>query len=324
MNNNPKHREAGITGGIATKQKWDKIKEEYLKTNPSKCLNCKTTLLYKHRNNKFCSKSCSVSVSNKERFISNEQKRKTSNTLILNKIDKYLNTPNKCKVCNLILDYENRNDKICSSNCYNTLVHENKNKISSYTISDKVISYRIYVKETNRKKYENDIKHCTVCSRILPYELRHNKACSDECKKIKRKEVSRIGGLIGGKVSAKVQSENRRSKNEKLFAEKCINHFNKVLVNEPMFNGWDADVIIDDIKVAVLWNGKWHYEKITEKHSVKQVQNRDKIKIKEIKKLGYTPYVIKDMGKFSKEKVEMEFNKFLKWACSSVVRAENS
>ena len=39
-----------------------------------------------------------------------------------------------------------------------------------------------------------------------------------------------------------------------------------------------------------------------------QVQNRDRIKIKEIEKYGYKPYVIKDMGRFSKEKVEMEFN----------------
>jgi hypothetical protein len=30
--------------------------------------------------------------------------------------------------------------------------------------------------------------------------------------------------------------------------------------------------------------------------------------MKEIEDYGYKPYVIKDMGKFSKEKVEMEFN----------------
>ena len=34
-----------------------------------------------------------------------------------------------------------------------------------------------------------------------------------------------------------------------------------------------------------------------EKHSFKMVQNRDKIKIHEIEKFGYIPYVIKDMGK---------------------------
>ena len=106
----------------------------------------------------------------------------------------------------------------------------------------------------------------------------------------------------------------RRSKNEIYFAELCIKHFKKVLINKQMFNGWDADVIIEDIKTAVLWNGKWHYEKIMEKHSLKQVQNRDKIKIKEITNANYMPYIIKDMGRYNKEFVEKEFEKFIKMA----------
>jgi hypothetical protein len=43
------------------------------------------------------------------------------------------------------------------------------------------------------------------------------------------------------------------------------------------------------------------------------VQNRDRIKIKEIEEYGYKPYVIKDMGKSSKEKVEMEFNTLIEY-----------
>jgi hypothetical protein len=85
------------------------------------------------------------------------------------------------------------------------------------------------------------------------------------------------------------------------------------LVNEPIFNGWDADVILPIQKIAILWNGKWHYEKITKKHSVEQVQNRDKIKLDEINHLGYDSYIIKDLGKFNKKFVENEFHKFNKW-----------
>lgn len=61
----------------------------------------------------------------------------------------------------------------------------------------------------------------------------------------------------------------------------------------------------------MLWNGPWHYKKITKNHSVKQVQNRDKIKIEEIKKAGYIPYIIKDNGKYNTNKVENEFNLLL-------------
>lgn len=83
-----------------------------------------------------------------------------------------------------------------------------------------------------------------------------------------------------------------------------------------MFNGWDADIILPDIKVAVLWNGKWYYEKITENHSLKQVQTRDKIKINEIIKMGYTPYVIKDMGSYDENFVNLQFEKFINYIAS--------
>ena len=116
-----------------------------------------------------------------------------------------------------------------------------------------------------------------------------------------------------GKLSVISQSKTRRSKNEIYFAELCKQYFINVLENKALFNGWDADVILENEKIAILWNGKWHYEKITKKHSVKQVQNRDKIKIKEIKNLGYEPYIIKDMGKYNRKFVEQQFEIFKRY-----------
>lgn len=52
-------------------------------------------------------------------------------------------------------------------------------------------------------------------------------------------------------------------------------------------------------------------KKIKNKHSLEQVQSRDKIKIEEIKKCGYIPYIIKDLGKYNLEKVNTEFKNFL-------------
>ena len=46
------------------------------------------------------------------------------------------------------------------------------------------------------------------------------------------------------------------------------------------------------------------------KGSLKQIQNRDKIKISEIIKAGYKPYVIKDMGKYNPAFVKEEYEKF--------------
>lgn len=114
-----------------------------------------------------------------------------------------------------------------------------------------------------------------------------------------------------GKKSVTTQAETRRSKNEIHFANLCKQEFSNVETNVPLFNGWDADVIIHDKKIAVLWNGVWHHKKVKSNHSVCQVQNRDKIKMNEIVKFGYVPYVIKDGGRQNYDFVESEFKKFL-------------
>lgn len=117
----------------------------------------------------------------------------------------------------------------------------------------------------------------------------------------------------GGCKGIQHQGDLRRSKNEIEFCKLCEEYFDNVKHNESIFNGWDADIIIEDIKFAVLWNGPWHYKQITKSHSVKQTQNRDKIKVKEIEECGWTPYIIKDMGKANKDFVKEKFNEFLKY-----------
>ena len=69
-------------------------------------------------------------------------------------------------------------------------------------------------------------------------------------------------------------------------------------------------MIIHSEKTAILWNGIWHYRQIMKSQSLKQVQARDKVKTAIIEKFGYTPYVIKDMGKYDKAFVEQEFEIF--------------
>jgi len=162
-----------------------------------------------------------------------------------------------------------------------------------------------------RKKniIKTESRKCKSCDIEFIVKINSKKKyCNQSCYNNSdiKKENSRKGGL----KSSHVQNELRRSKNEIHFFELCKEKYVNVLNNEAIFNGWDADIIIFEYKIAVLWNGKWHYEKITEKHSVKQVENRDRIKIKEIKSCGYTPYIIKDMGRDNKDFVEKEFEKF--------------
>lgn len=56
-------------------------KEKYCR-NPKKCLYCGNIISFNKKENKFCNSSCSASYSNKRRIVTEEQKKKTSKTLI--------------------------------------------------------------------------------------------------------------------------------------------------------------------------------------------------------------------------------------------------
>lgn len=191
--------------------------------------------------------------------------------------------------------------KFCSRSCANSRVksEETKNKVRLSLIK-KPDKCKICNKEFNKK-----ISHHIYC-------------CCDECNNVYKQIYPRVTEdvrnklSIAGRKSAQVQSETRRSKNEKYFCELCEKHFTNVDHNNPIFGGWDADVIIHDIKFAILWNGIWHYKKITKSHSVNQVQNRDQIKIHKIEECGYKPYIIKDESSGDDlEYVTGKFNEFM-------------
>jgi len=246
------------------------------------CLHCQKLT----KNAKFCSISCQNSHQNKYK---NDKKFG---------IIREFNV--KCIKCNKDFTvnereklHPQRSKYYCNRTCANThkLTDKTKAKISHSLFEfnkTRIIKPKIMV----------DII-CKICGIKFNVPRENNrKVCSKKC-----------ASICGGRKS--VNSQNRRSKNEVYFAELCKNKFTNVLTNEPVFNGWDADIILLDQKIAVLWNGKWHYEKIKEKHSLIQVQNRDRIKIKEIEKANYKPYIVKDMGKENKKFVEEQFGLFL-------------
>ncbi len=179
--------------------------------------------------------------------------------------------------------------KFCSRKCANShiITKEQKEKTSNS------------MPNKGKSKYKQ--KYCKICNKKISYNNKSGYCQKHYNQSSHRRKASRIGGIKSASLQYK------RSKNEIYFANLCQNYFSKVLCNAIIFNGWDADVIIEDYRIAVLWNGPWHYRKITRRHSVKQVQTRDKIKIDEIIKCGYVPYIIKDDGKCNKEFVEKQF-----------------
>lgn len=231
-----------------------------------------------------------------------------------------------CKTCGIIIYIKlcllNKNGNFCSQSC-SAIEHNKQRGISAYTTkgktreivcqrcgNDDVVSIHkkliCNICSKNRRKIKRAEffidKKCIKCDNL--FRTKEGKYCN-KCRLI-------VMQASGSKVASK-QFAAKRSKNEIYFAELCKGKFSVVKENERIFDGWDADVIIEDIKTAVLWNGLWHFQKITKKHSVLQVQSRDKIKIDKIKSCGYTPYVIEDRGRHNKMFVEEQFHIFLEW-----------
>ena len=150
---------------------------------------------------------------------------------------------------------------------------------------------------------------CTSCGSIfIPIagfdkrDIAAIKTCTTECaassrsatmkERHKDKKWSSMIGRRGGKASALVQV--RRSKDEIALYKLCEQQYN-VIHNKIIADGWDADIVFPDQKVAVLWNGPWHYKEMpVSNHSLRQVQNRDRIKTKLFENLGWLVLMYED------------------------------
>jgi len=201
--------------------------------------------------------------------------------------------PNKqnlnCDVCNTQYTrpshYKKHTNNFCSRKCKD---HHDQTSLE-YKSFRKEIGTRVFskIKENIPKYCYISFITCKVCNKLFSVrssKQANNKTCSTDCQRV-------ILSQSGLKVYT---YNNKRSKNEISLGEILSYYYPDILYNEPMFNGWDADIIIPSLKLAILWNGAWHYTKITKKHSLPKVQNRDQIKMKEILKANFSFIVIKD------------------------------
>ena len=180
-----------------------------------------------------------------------------------------------CESCSIYVNYKYGSGRFCSISCASK-------RERTKEIRDKIS------KSLKEKRYANicrDKKYCIYCNIEIDFEnkrYRKNQLyCSRKCTSIHKNIIIPDLAIKAGRKSASVRV--KRSKNEIYFSELCEKEYD-ILTNYQMFDGWDADVIIPTHKIAILWNGKWHYEQITKSHSLEQVQNRDRIKIKINKK----------------------------------------
>jgi len=144
-------------------------------------------------------------------------------------------------------------------------------------------------------------KECGYCKGIFQANAFNKrgsvqKYCSSRCRSLYNIYETEMS-ILGGIASAKKQC--RRSKKEIELFELCKSYFvdYEIEHNIPVVPDevWDADIIIRDIKLAILWNGPWHYKEMPLKnHSLKQVKNRDRIKIILFERNGWDVLVFED------------------------------
>lgn len=189
-----------------------------------------------------------------------------------------------CKHCNSPLDYKKRKNTFCSPACSKHYNDAHTVRNHTQETKSKIKQARINAPKQSKISYRN----CIICNKLFIWH--HNKSgpnrcCSTTCLQIHRSNKARINPGLGTK----------RSKLEIELFELCKSHFNTVLSNYKIIDNWDADIVIPEYKIAILWNGPWHYKEMhIGNHSLKQVQNRDKIKIKLFNSINWNVFVFED------------------------------
>jgi hypothetical protein len=170
-----------------------------------------------------------------------------------------------------------------------------------------------WVKTKNKAKSRSPIqcKHCGIT--WTPIYLSYNEpgqyksTCSLACTKELQKSTGRKAiSLLWNDREKMIESSSKggrksaatvikRSKDEIALYELCSTYWPNVTHNRIIIDGWDADIILEDYKVAVLWNGPWHYKQMPHKnHSLAQVQKRDEIKLNKFIALGFMVLTFED------------------------------
>lgn len=247
-----------------------------------------------------CSKNPNCINTNNEKF------RATVRAQHQWKRDAYENNPKYCKCCNAKIPYDKRVNNFCSNSCSARMSNWYR-KIKGLPNEEELREKGPPPKKIKKKR---DIKpytptYCVTCGALITRKTKAKlKTCGNPA--CLKERLSKAG---------RERKNKRRSKGEIYLSELISQQFSETLLNKNIFGAWDADIIINDRKVAILYNGPFHYVKIGNKFdaSLPATKNRDFLKIREIIKSGYIPYIVSDLGKFNREFVNREFIKIIKF-----------
>jgi hypothetical protein len=202
----------------------------------------------------------------------------------LRKIE-YNKNPKLCECCFKPIEYKKKHtNKFCSHSCratYNNKLRKPRTLESRLKTSEKLKSFK-----RTGQGWKIEYKNCYICNKLFVKRVSvAKKTCSDVCKK----QLCSINGRKNAMNTIK------RSKDEIKLYELCKAKFKNVENNKVIKDGWDADIVLADFKIAILWNGPWHYKQLKiSNHSLLQVQTRDRIKKKLFEDNGWKVLIFED------------------------------
>lgn len=175
--------------------------------------------------------------------------------------------------------------------------------------------------EINKRKrfvtlHKNECEQCG----IVFYDKSKNRIfCSKKCVNINFE----INEKYNKHSKNLKQYSTNRSKNEIFFSDLCKNKWGREYVkyNEPIFDGFDADIVIEKLKLAIEWNGIWHYKKIRKGQKFNNTRARDIIKAKRIRSHNYDLIIFKDLGNANHTKIQKSFKKLLNILESKILKS---
>ncbi len=200
----------------------------------------------------------------------------------------------KCLRCNITFNSRDKR-KFCSRTCSTTFNNSNRNVSDLQKEKTSQSLERYYMENAHHGKINTTVtKVCPHCGDSFTKRNVKGvitKYCSPQC--ATSSDEHKLHCRKAGQKSARTRVI--RSKDERHLFDLCASHFQSVDHNQPLVDNWDADIVIHDIKTAILWNGPWHRIQMPHKnHSLSQVQTRDRIKVRELTNAGWNVIVFED------------------------------
>lgn len=129
---------------------------------------------------------------------------------------------------------------------------------------------------------------CNYCHLSFKHLSKGKKICSEEC-------LHKLNVERGKKcwISGKLKRVHR-SKNEISFFEKIKKEYSDSIPNYYIDN-FECDVFIPSLKIAIHWNGDWHYNVVITEELLRKIETKDKLKYLYLEKKGIENYIIKDI-----------------------------